>query len=76
MPAMHVTLHAIQRYQERVANVSAEAAKAALSTPAFDCAEDFGAPVVILPTGHKAVCKGGCVVTVLDKGMRPSAGLS
>ena len=50
---LHVTGHAIARYQERVANVSTETARAALSTPAIEAAAMFGARSVRLGTGHR-----------------------
>ena len=62
--AIHVTLHAIQRYQERVAPVSAAEAHKALSTPAIQIAAKFGAQFVRLPTGHRIVLNEHTVVTI------------
>lgn len=63
-----VTAHARQRYRERVADIPDADIDAALSTRAFGTAEDIGAPVVILPTGQRAIIKGHHIITVLPKG--------
>lgn len=60
----HVSGHAIQRFQERVANVSAEIATLCLSSPTIRKAIEFGAGTVILGTGHIVVIKGSTIVTV------------
>ena len=65
---LHVTMHAIARYQERVANVTTEAARAALSTPAIEAAANFGARSVRLGTGHRVAIIDGTVTTVLPPG--------
>lgn len=67
-----VSLHAVQRYQERVANVPDDEAEAALSGPAFMAACKFGGAAVILPSGHRAIVADGTVVTVLPRGFRPN----
>lgn len=61
---LHVTAHAILRYQQRVAAVSLEQARAALSTPAIRKAAEFGATCVRLGTGHRVVIREFSVVTV------------
>lgn len=61
---IHVTRHAVLRYQERVAAVTSEEAEAALSSPAMIAAAEFGAREVILGSGHHAVLVGQSVVTV------------
>ena len=79
---IHVTRHAIDRYQERVANVPEDAARRALSTVAIRTAADFGAEYVRLGTGHRVVINCGSVVTVLEprhrnkseRRMRPKLG--
>lgn len=65
-----VSLHAIQRYQERVANVPDDVAERALTGNAFQHACDMGRGAVILPSGHRAIIADGTVVTVLPKGYR------
>ena len=70
---MHVTFHAVQRYQERVENVTEDAARARLSCPAIVTAAKFGAPIVRLGSGHRVVIKDGSVVTVLLPAMRTKA---
>lgn len=61
----HVTAHAIERYQERVENLSHEAVTERLSCPAVQVAAAFGACFVRLSTGHRIVIKDGDVITVL-----------
>lgn len=65
-----VSLHAIQRFQERVASVSDGEAVAALSGRAFKAVNDFGCGAVILPSGHRAIIADGTVITVLPKDFR------
>lgn len=67
MPDLHVTLHAIERFQERVARVGREQAKQALTSPAIILAAEFGAHYVRLGTGQHVVIIGHRVVTVLPK---------
>ena len=62
---IHVTAHAIQRYRERVADVTEDAARTVLSGPVFQIAVQIGAGIVRLGTGHRAVIDDGCVITVL-----------
>lgn len=64
---IRVTQHAIERYQERVRNVTDEDARAALSCAAIVIAAQFGAPYLKLGTGQHVVIKDGAVVTVLPK---------
>lgn len=67
-----VTPHAIERYQQRVANVTVAEAIAALSGPAFQIIHAIGRGAVRLPSGHRAICENGVVTTVLTKGSRAS----
>ena len=60
-----VSHHAIQRYQERVANVPEDQARAALSTRAIQIAAKFGVRFVRLGTGHRVAISDSVVVTVL-----------
>lgn len=62
---IHVTHHAVQRYQERVRNVPEAEVRAILSGKAFQAAATFGARCVILPRGQRAVIHGATVVTIL-----------
>lgn len=64
MNGIHVSAHAVSRYRERVEPVSADEARARLSTPFIEIAASFGATEVILGTGHHAVLQGHTVVTV------------
>ncbi|ALH82920.1 hypothetical protein [Sphingopyxis macrogoltabida] len=65
-----VTLHGIRRYRERVAKVPARVVVETLSGPAFDACNRLGGGAVILPTGHRAVCGDGAVITVLPRGCK------
>jgi DNA-binding transcriptional LysR family regulator len=67
---VHATAHAIERYQRRVANVSAREAYVALSTETIRNAASAGACSVILPSGHKVILRGFSVVTVKPKHCR------
>lgn len=67
MTAVRVSSHAIVRYQERVANVTAAQALAALTSPVIRRAAEFGAPYVKLGGGQHVVLEGSTVVTVLPK---------
>ena len=68
--------HAVERYCERVAAVSAEEATRALSGRAFACAASFGAQVVRKPGRFRAVLQyspvGATVVTVLPEDIVPA----
>lgn len=63
-----ITKHAVERYQQRVEPVTEDIARARLSTPAFACAERFGAKYVLLSARYRAVIERGRIVTVLDRG--------
>lgn len=62
---LRVSSHAIERYQERIANVSDDEARAALSTRAIQLAASFGARFVRLATGHRVAIADNTVTTVL-----------
>lgn len=64
---LEITLHAIERYQQRVEDVPAAVVVARLRGPAFDAAAKIGKCSVILSTGHRAVVNGGAVVTILPR---------
>jgi len=64
---VHVTRHAIERYQERVSNIPDDAVRVILSGAMIQKASDFGAPYVRLPTGQRVVIEKAHVVTVLDR---------
>lgn len=63
--AVTVSRHAMDRYRERVADVSDREIFAALTTPTFELAVELGAPMAKLPGGHHAVLRQDTVVTVL-----------
>jgi hypothetical protein len=65
MSDVFLTRHAIQRYRERVADVSACEIWAALDIPAVRIAIDFGARFVRLSGGQRVVLVENRVVTVL-----------
>lgn len=60
-----VTRHAMDRYRERVADLSDHEIFRRLTTPTFELAVELGAPMVKLATGHHAVLRQDTVVTVL-----------
>lgn len=72
---MHITRHAIDRYRERVIDISDDEVRQRLSGPAFDAAERIGAPAVILPSGHKAIIDEGSIVTIVPAGRLLPLGL-
>lgn len=62
-----LTHHALARYRERVADLSDGGIRAAVDTPALQCAIDFGAPYLRLPGGQRLVLDGATILTVLPK---------
>lgn len=66
MPDPVITAHAIERFQERVANLPDAEARQALLDLAGPALQ-FGAPFVRLGTGQRIVIANGRVVTVLPK---------
>lgn len=62
-----ITQHAVQRYQERVANVPEDQARAAMSSRTVDLADAIGAPFVRLGGGQRLVLEDHKVVTVLPR---------
>lgn len=70
---LHITTHAVHRYQERVANLPDADVRAALSVAAVELASDIGAPFVKLGTGQHVVVRDGTVITVLPKDKHPGA---
>lgn len=63
---LHVTHHAIERYQERIdPDAPHDEARAALDTPATRAAAEFGAQFVRLASGHRIVVQDNTVVTVM-----------
>lgn len=67
---IHVTNHAVLRWQERIARISAEDVRATIeaSSPAIEAAASFGAACIRLGCGAKLVLDGRTVVTVLPRG--------
>lgn len=65
MPSPRITAHAIERYRERVADLTDEAICIALCSPTVLTAIEFGAPFVRLATRQRIVIEDGAVVTVL-----------
>ena len=66
MSELFVTLHAIERYQQRVEDVPAAVVSRRLNAPVFQCAADFGARYVKLPGGQRVVIVESRVITVLS----------
>ena len=71
MAEVHITAHAIERFQERIANWPEAAVRKALSSPAVRLAAQIGAPFVKLGSGHRIALQGHTVVTVLSPDFRP-----
>lgn len=69
---IHITNHAIERWQERVENIPGEAVRYRIEQhlPAIVAAARFGAPSVKLGNGVRLILDGRSVVTVLGRGMR------
>lgn len=65
--SLEVTLHAIERYQQRVEDVPAAVVVQRLRGPAFDAAMEIGDCSVILPTGARAIIHDRAVVTILPR---------
>lgn len=61
---VHVTLHAMQRYRERIADIPDAEIVAAIDTPAVNRCAAFGDCSVKLASGHRLVIKERTVVTV------------
>lgn len=66
---LHLTRHAIERYQERVENVPEDTVRERLQGRAFDVAVSIGAKYVRLHGGHLAVIENSRIVTVLAREM-------
>lgn len=63
---MILTRHALQRYRQRIADLSDDEIHTALDTPAMRAAIEIGARAVILPSGHRAILgDNGVVVTIV-----------
>lgn len=59
-----ISLHAIERYRQRVEDVSPREVVRRLDGPALRAAIAFGASALILGSGHRLVIMGDTVVTV------------
>lgn len=66
-PALEVmvSVHAVDRYRQHVADVAPDAARAAMLTPAVYTAAAFGARFVRLAGGQRLVIRNGAITTVL-----------
>ena len=73
MPEVHVTAHAIHRYQERVCACSDDDARTALTSPAIRTAAEFGAAAVKLGTGQRVLIRDHSVITILPSEAKPWA---
>lgn len=67
-PELLISVHAVERYQQRVADLPEAAARAALDCPAARLAARIGAPFVKLPGGQRIVIRNATVITVLPPG--------
>ena len=66
---MHITDHAVQRYQERVEQIPAAEVVARLRShgPTIDVAANFQCGTVICENGIRLKLKGKTIVTVVGK---------
>jgi hypothetical protein len=69
-----VTDHAVLRYVERVMGIDVEAIRAEMASHAVQTAAAMQCHTVKLGNGARLKLKGGTVMTVLGKGMRPAKG--
>lgn len=60
-----VSLHAIQRYQERVENLPDETVRQILSSPHIKAAAAFGAKFIRIASGHRIAIADMTVTTIL-----------
>lgn len=67
MRPRHITLHAIERYRERVQPLPTADIIAALDTPIIHTAIALRAHAVRIATGQRYIIKDGCIVTVAPK---------
>jgi hypothetical protein len=67
---IHVTNHAVLRFQERVEFVSIEEVRERLNSPVIQQAAEFGAPYVRLPGGQCVLLQGHTVITILPADYR------
>lgn len=70
MTKLVITHHAIERYRERVEDVSESEVRARLSASAFKVAAEFGARFVRFARGQRAVVIEGRIVTILPADQR------
>jgi len=73
MPDLYISLHAVERYRQRVADISDSEVYDRLSGPAFKAAAEFGAPFVRLSGGQRAVIVEHSVVTILPADHSPGS---
>lgn len=62
-----ITLHALLRFRQRVADLTDEQIRTTLDVRAVHVALAIGAPFVRLPTGQRLRIRRGIIVTVLPK---------
>lgn len=67
---IHITAHAIMRFQERVANLPDDEVRAFLLRPSILIAANLGTCDVILPSGHRVVVSDNTVITICPKRTR------
>ncbi|MGE8143067.1 hypothetical protein ACQKOE_13915 [Novosphingobium sp. NPDC080210] len=62
---IHVSQHALDRYRERIANLSDDEIRAALITPAVMTAAAIGARFVRIASGHRIALADYTITTIL-----------
>lgn len=68
-----ISVHAVDRYRERVADLPEAQCRAAMNCRAAQAAAEFGAPFVRLPSGHRLVIRNATVITVLPSDVKMRA---
>lgn len=61
---LHATLHAVERFQQRVENVTDAEARRRLSSPTIRKAAEIGCTAVKLPGGQRVIIENNTVITV------------
>lgn len=68
---LRITGHAVERFRERVNHLPEAAVIAYLQGPNFRLADCFGAPIVKLPGGQRAIIRDHTVITILPATHHP-----
>lgn len=67
MRPAHVTAHVVERYRERIKDLTDEEIWRILDAPIFHRAIALGAIAVRLPCGRRVMIRDGCLTTVVAR---------